>query len=61
MCVCVYRCIFKKCSVAHVARCDSPKKHGEFGLTCGITHVTHCNSRLKYKIKREHPFSNFSQ
>ena len=30
-------------------RCDSPKKHGDFGIT---RDATRCNSRLNYKIKR---------
>ena len=46
---------FLKYSVASVTCCDSPKKHGEFGVTRGatrgVTRVTPCNSRLKYKVK----------
>ena len=53
----------------HVTGCDSLQKHGEFGVKCvvicsvtsGVMHVTHSNSRLKFKINRQHPFSNFSQ
>ena len=48
----------KKCSVARITRCDSPQKNDEFGVTRGVTRVTRCNSRLKYKIKRQHPFPN---
>ena len=44
----------------NVTGCDSLQKHGEFGVTCvvmcsvtsGVMHVTHSNSRLKYKINR---------
>ena len=32
---------------------DSPKKYGEFGVTCG---VSRCNSRLKYISKDNTPF-----
>ena len=35
-----------------VTRCNSPKKHGEFGITRGARRVTRCNSRAKYKITR---------
>ena len=35
-----------------VTHCDSPKKHGEFDVMRGVTHVMCCNSRLIYKIKR---------
>ena len=47
---------FKKYSVTRVTRFESPKEHGEFGVTRGatrvVTRVMRCNSRLKYKIKR---------
>ena len=46
---------FLKCSATGLTRCDSPKKHGEFGVTRAVTRVTRCNSRLNHKIKREHP------
>ena len=39
-----------------ITRCDSPKKHGECGVTRGVTprvtRVARCKSRLKYKTKR---------